>query len=396
MLFWYRRLIYFVCFFKNKTDRNLVLFQSFAGRNYSDNPKALYLEMLNDEKYSRYKLVWSFIHPEKYDYLKNNSNTDVVKFNSKEYKRYISKAAYWITNSRLPDYLIKKRSQTLIQCWHGTPFKRLGHDVELKGENAIHSVRDINKKYDDEAKRCNVLLSPSPFCTEKFTSAFRLKKHKKEHIILEEGYPRNDFLFKFTENDVKRVKNQFNIPSSKKVILYAPTWRDNQHQSGLGYTYKLGLNFDLLQEQVKDEYVILCRTHYFISNSFDFGKYKDFVYDVSKYDDISELYAISDMLITDYSSVFFDYANLRRPMLFYMYDLDEYKNKLRDFYFDLNLLPGPIVQEEEKLINEIKTIDTYWDNYSLKYNEFRKIFNPLDGKECSKRILEKTIDTSKG
>lgn len=108
------------------------------------------------------------------------------------------------------------------------------------------------------------------------------------------------------------------------MILYAPTFRDNQHTSGIGYTYNLGINFDELAV-LADNYIILFRTHYFITNLFDFNKYKGFVYDVSNYDDINELYLISDILITDYSSVFFDFANLKKPIIFYMYDLDEYK-----------------------------------------------------------------------
>jgi CDP-glycerol glycerophosphotransferase len=87
--------------------------------------------------------------------------------------------------------------------------------------------------------------------------------------------------------------------------------------------------------------------------------------------------------------VFFDYANLKRPIVFYMYDFEKYKSRLRDFYFDLELLPGPRVQHEKDLIEEIQNLDTYWDRYQLKYNEFRKMFNPFDSKECSKRIVEK-------
>ncbi len=389
LLLWRDLFPYLFFFFKEKVDNNMVIFKSFMGRNYSDSPKALYLEMLNNSKFSHYKFIWCFEVPEKYVYLKQNQNTYVVKFNSLEYKKYSAKAAYWVTNSILPEYLLKKKKQKYIQCWHGTPLKKLRYDIEVKSGNVLNSLRDIRKRNDRDVKRYDIILSPSPFCTEKFTSAFNLKKHKKEHIIIEEGYPRNDFLFQFTEKDVEKIKNRLHCKDNRKVILYAPTFRDNQHESGLGYTYKLGLNFDTLQTQLQDEYVILFRTHYFISNSFDFGKYTDFIYDVSKYDDITELYTISDMLITDYSSVFFDYANLNRPIYFYMYDFEEYKNNLRDFYFDLELLPGPIMQKEHELLDEIKSLHTYWDRYASKYEAFRKMFNPLDDKNCSKRVVEK-------
>mgnify|MGYP000910123033 CR=1 FL=1 len=106
----------------------------------------------------------------------------------------------------------------------------------------------------------------------------------------------------------------------KKVILYAPTWRENQHLPGEGYQFQLPVDFKRWREVLGDEYVILFRAHYFISNSFDFVAFSGFVYDVSQMDDINPLYLAADVLITDYSSVFFDYANLRRPILFFMYD----------------------------------------------------------------------------
>ena len=93
-------------------------------------------------------------------------------------------------------------------------------------------------------------------------------------------------------------------------------------QAGIGYTYKTEVDFDKLKANLGDEYIILFRAHYLVANSFDFDKYKGFVYDVSKVNDINHLYVISDLLVTDYSSVFFDYANLKRPEIFYMYDLE--------------------------------------------------------------------------
>ena len=147
-----------------------------------------------------------------------------------------------------------------------------------------------------------------------------------------------------------------------------------------------------MQKELSKEYVILFRTHYFVSNSFDFSKYENFIYDVSRYDDINELYIISDLLITDYSSVFFDFANLRRPMLFYMYDLDDYKNNLRDFYFDLNILPGPIVKQEDDLIKEIKNVYRYGKIYDKKYKKFNEKFNYLDDGKSSKRVVEVIFD----
>ena len=382
-------LIYNIIF---KTDAKLIIFESFMGRSYADSPKAIYENMVNDKKYGNYKFVWAFKKPNEKEKYFNNKNTILIKYKSKEYYKYYSKAKYWISNSRIPEYIKKRKDQVYIQTWHGTPLKRLGFDIKIEGGNALNSVKEIQNKYLTDAKRYNFMISPSKFCTKKFISAFNLKSLKKEDIVIEEGYPRNDFLFKYTKKDVIKIKKELNIPLNKKVILYAPTWRDNQHTSGVGYTYRLGIDFDKLKAKLSKDYIILFRTHYFISNSFDFDKYKDFIYDVSDYDDINHLYVISDLLITDYSSVFFDYANLKRPMIFYMYDLDIYKNKLRDFYIDLPELPGPIVKKEKDLIKEINNIDNYFNKYKTKYMEFNNRYNYLDDDKASKRVIERVIE----
>ena len=211
-------------------------------------------------------------------------------------------------------------------------------------------------------------------------------------LVNEEGYPRNDFLYNYTNKDIKNIKEKLGIDTTnKKIILYAPTWRDNQHKSGIGYTYKTEIDFDLLQKELGQDFIILFRAHYFVSNSFDFEKYKGFVYNVSDIDDINELYAISDILITDYSSVFFDYANLKRPIIFYMYDLDEYKENIHDFYIDLKELPGNIIKTEEKLINEIKNICSSF-KYDENYKKFNDKYTYLDDGQSSKRVVERLIN----
>jgi CDP-glycerol glycerophosphotransferase len=147
-----------------------------------------------------------------------------------------------------------------------------------------------------------------------------------------------------------------------------------------------------MKQEFGDEYIILFRAHYFISNSIDLTPYKGFVYDVSHYDDINELYVISDILITDYSSVFFDYANLKRPIFFYMYDFEEYKNNMRDFYIDLKELPGPICKTEDELITALKDLNHYENNYRSIYNDFNSKFTYLDDGNASARLIDVCFD----
>ena len=139
---------------------------------------------------------------------------------------------------------------------------------------------------------------------------------------------------------------------------------------------------------LQDEYIILFRAHYLVANKFDFAKYAGFIYDVSHIDDINDLYIISDLLITDYSSVFFDYANLKRPMIFYMYDLDLYQEILRGFYLDLEELPGPIVRSENELIAAIKNSTNVDEEVITRFN---KKFNYLEDGQAAKRVVEEVF-----
>lgn len=386
-----RKLYYKIFFqYRYKVNENIVLFETFMGQQFSCSPKALYQEMINDETYAAYTKVWVFKDPEKYAYLLKNSNTVLVEYRSREYYKYCAMAKYWINNFRVPEEVWPKSNQVYVQCWHGTPLKKIGFDVE-NYNMANNSTQSQRKTYLQDAKKFTYALSPSDFYREKFTSAFHLKELGKEDIFIQKGYPRNDFLFTINDEIIKELKEKLAIPMNKKVILYAPTWRDNQHVAGVGYTYDLGINFDSLYEALSEEYVILFRAHYLVRNGFDFEKYNGFVIDVCDYDDINHLYAVSDLLITDYSSVFFDYANLKRPILFYMYDLEEYANEIRGFYIDLDELPGAIIRKEELLIDEIKTCFSQKSFCSQKYKYFNQKYNSFQI-PCSSEVLKTVFD----
>ena len=376
IMYSYRRCIYLSRGIGKTVNDNLIVFESFSGKSYSDTPKAVYEYMISSDEYQGYEFVWIFKEPDKYNFLKSLKNTKLVKYRSSECEKALNRAKYWIFNYRALDHWIPKKNQIYVQCWHGTPLKRLGYDIE-KSDNAMNSLEEIRDKYRRDAIRFKYLLSPCSFASEVFTSAWNLKALGKESAILEIGYPRNDFLVNHTVDDVRRIKKRLGFENcSKKIILYAPTWRDNQHKASVGYTYETKIDFEKLRSALGEEYVILFRAHYLVANTFDFEKYGGFVFDVSDIDDINELYVISDMLITDYSSVFFDYAILERPIIFYMYDLDEYRDDIRGFYLSLDELPGEVVTTEPALIKAVEN-----DMFSIHkgvYKEFNKKFNYLN------------------
>lgn len=368
-----------------KTDAKTILFESFQGRSVTCSPKAMYLAALNDKSYGDYSFVWAVRDLSAYKDLEQNRNTRLVKYGSRAYLKACAKAKFWVTNSTMPAFVTPKKEQSFIQTWHGTPLKRLGCDIKSE-QGKAQKLSSIHKQYISQGKKITCFVSPSEFYTDKISSAFDQSKSK----FIECGYPRNDFLFSFSDEDVKRVKQSLNIPEDKKVLLYAPTFRDDNFERGKGFHYDIGIDFDLLKKELSKEYAILFRAHYFVVDNFDLSRYKGFVYDVSRYQDINELYIISDMLLTDYSSVFFDYANLKRPIMFFMYDYELYKNKMRDFYLDITELPGKIAFKNDELVSLIKNTEQKFV-YDDKYKQFNEKFNSRNDANSSKRALKKCI-----
>jgi CDP-glycerol glycerophosphotransferase len=177
------------------------------------------------------------------------------------------------------------------------------------------------------------------------------------------------------------------LPLDKKVLLYAPTWRDNEYYEKGAYKFTQALDFDLFQEKLGDEYVCIVKYHYLVKENRDWSAYKDFIYKYDMCEDIAQLYLVADMMITDYSSVMFDYSLLRRPMLFFAYDLEDYKDNLRGFYFDfLEEAPGPIARTTKELTDSILYYKQ--EDYKAKYEAFHNKYNHADDGNASRKVVE--------
>lgn len=379
------------CVREMKVNDKQIIFSSFQGRLYSCSPKAIYEYMISNPQFDDYKFIWAFNKPEQKQSLFTDGRTVLVKYNSKDFFKYLASSKYWIFNFKTPEYFIKKENQIFLQCWHGTPLKRIGMDIEVDG-NAATDKKKIHESYLNDAKKYDYFISPSRYATERFVSSFGLKLLDKENIIIEQGYPRNDKLKNFDADDIMEIKRKLNISSDKKVILYCPTFRDDQYKPGVGHTYQLGINLLRLKEKLGDGYFLLLRLHYLVSNKIDISQFKGFALDVSSYDDINDLYLISDVLVTDYSSVFFDFANLNRPMIFYMYDRELYQGTLRDFYLDLKDIPGPIIEDECKLIEALRNIDEIACKYQEKIKQFSSVYNYLDDGHATERTIKELMN----
>lgn len=368
------KLAYFHRYLKQPVKENVILFETFMAKNYSDSPKYIYEYIA--QNHPEYECVWAINDGAKIPY-----GAKTVKRFSFQYAYYLAVSKYLVFNVRPPLWYRKREEQVFLETWHGTPLKRLVFDQE--------EVTSASPKYKQQfyrqRKDWDFLVSANPFSTKTFRSCFLY-----EGEMLEYGYPRNDILYWPNKDDIaQQLKEKLGIPKDKKTILYAPTWRDDQHYGSGQYKFELALDLKLMKERLQDDYVVLLRTHHYISDHIDVSGLGDFVINLSSYDDISEIYLISDICITDYSSVFFDYANLKRPILFYTYDFDKYKNQLRGFYIDMNTeVPGPLLYTSEQVVQAIEDIDEITEEYKERYDQFYDRFCCYDDGHASEHVAE--------
>ena len=368
-------------FNKMKLKEDWIVFESFMGRNCSGQPKYIY-KYLQENYGNKYKYIW--IVDRKGVKIPGKGYKKCKRFGLRYYY-YMNRSKYWVNNMRQPLSVPRRKETIMLATWHGTPLKRLVFDMD--------DVHSANPRYKDtvykQTREWDYLLSDNPFSTEKFQSCFLFEKEK----ILEYGYPANDPMYApDREAHASRIKERLGIPADKKVILYAPTWRDDNFYEQGQYGFDLDLDVNRLQKEFGDEYVLLLRLHYFIVDKLDLSKYGEFTVDGSSYDDITDLYLISDLLITDYSSVFFDYANLKRPVLYFTYDLEKYRDVLRGFYLDMEKdLPGPLLLTNDEVVDAIKNIDKIQETYKERYEEFYNRFCCVDDGHAAQRVVEKVF-----
>lgn len=360
-------------------DKSLVFFESNVGRNYTGNPRAIYEEMVRQGLDKTYCCCYSFEHPA----VSLPGRVRKIKRLSILYFYILARAGFWVSDSRLPAYVIKRKDTVYIQTWHGTPLKKLALDMEkvfMSGESDIEAYK---QGFYENALTWDYLISQNAFSTRIFRRAFGFQKK-----MLEIGYPRNDVLFqKNNKADQEKIRSELGIPKGKKVILYAPTWRDNEYDPKGNYKFNPVMDFKKMQKELSDQYVMLVKYHYLVEDMVDWEPYRGFIYEFDKRFDISMLYLAADCLITDYSSVMFDFSILGRPMFFFVYDLENYKDNLRGFYFDLSKeSPGPLSTTTEELISQIKNYRQ--EAYAGAYKAFREKYNHADDGRASQTIVD--------
>lgn len=348
-------------------DKKLVVFSAHS-RKYNDSPRALYEYMINHLDYQGYRFVWGLEDPE---HVELPGPAIKVKADTPEYFKYCLKARYWITCVNIERSLhFKKKGCRYLNTWHGTPFKHVGNDA------------GVRKDYDFRA--VDLFCYASDYEKEIYKRAFNVR----EEALIPTGLPRNDELYKVGDEKILSIKERLGLPQDKKIILYAPTWRDST-DNGATYAIKPPIDTKKWEKELGDEYIVLFRTHGYTNKLLGI-EFNDTIRDYSAYPVINDLFAVSDILISDYSASMADYSILERPILCFAYDYEQYRDE-RGLYLDYEKeMPSGILRTEEDVLRYIKTMD--YEEECKKSKEMIKDRITYYGGHATETCLERLFE----
>lgn len=323
-----------------KTDPNLILFISYGGQKYDDSPRVVYEYLLKHPVSSKHNNVWAFIEPDKFPQVEQKVKVDTLSY-------YITamRAGYWITNSSASRGLNFRKKQTKNFCFtHGlTGIKKIGIDVEQFDKAfRIGFQEQFDGIFVEGTKEIPILAHAWQMDSSVFYAT---------------GLPRNDDLATVTEDEIRLVKARLGIPQSKRVILYAPTFREFSRAEDGRNALGIPIDFSKWEAALGQEYVLLVTAHYEVAKLLDELPKNDFVINAFQYPVLNDLIKVSDILISDYSSIVFDYSILERPIFCYGYDYDSYSRE-RGLYADLDqLFSHGVLRTEDAVLKAILEMD---------------------------------------
>jgi CDP-glycerol glycerophosphotransferase (TagB/SpsB family) len=360
-------------------------FSSWYGRQVSDSPLAIFRELSARGIGEPY--TWEVADPS----VAIPEGAVAAVVGSRQWWRASTTARHVVTNVWQRSDFLKRDGQVVVQTWHGTPYKLLGLDRPTKAGRP-GSIRKIQR----DTRQWDVLISQNPHSSEVFRRAYLW-----DRPILETGYPRNDALAHADPIERSVVRQRLGLREDQIAVLYAPTWREND-RSMVGV-----LNLPRIAAALGPDYRILMRGHSITVRAAP-PVHTDTVLDVTTYPDPTELMLAADVLVTDYSSIMFDFSVTGRPMLFYVPDLDEYAGTarprwragkdgpgttgFRGVYFDLaSMAPGPLLTKERSLIAELLGLRQGHRTHDAAYRAWQATFNPHDDGAASTRVVDQVF-----
>jgi len=353
-----------------KIDKDLLIFGGNLGKAFLGNTKYLFLYF---NKYSNYKCLWISRSKEIVKHLQEQGFNSLYAFSLKAFFKLRSARCIFITHGEGDILPIKySPNTTIILAWHGSPIKKIAFDAPKFIGNRYNF--EILKKLTEDF---TYILSLSDEDKKKIQSAFKISPKK----IAITGYPQNDFLFNKSAEEIRKIKNKFGISKKNKIILYAPTFRENFIDKIPFTKNELG---ELKQFLKKSNSILIYKSHMFIKSIEEENIKKFLIPD--KFSDPQELLLISDILISDYSSIMFDFLLLDRPIIVFTYDLERYQQYRKIYYTNFEqIAPGPIAKNGQEVINLLKNISEWFPKFREKRKELNDLINKYkDGKSCER------------
>jgi CDP-glycerol glycerophosphotransferase len=348
--------------------KEAVLFEAFEGKIIGDNSLDIFLELRKRRPELEY--FWTVKKG-----VQAPAGTTGVVYGTSEWFRAMATCRYLVNNSNFPWYFRKVTGQVYLQTWHGTPLKRLGRDV---------AVSQMSQAYlqtmDREAAAWDYLVTPNEFCKTVFPSALGYRGN----MILT-GYPRNDRLSTTTGAMRQAIRERIGVADpSVKLVLYAPTWREFKRTATGNWDT---INFIAPDARLPEGFRLLFRGHH-NTHAAHSQKVAGNAIDVTKYEDVTDLYLAADVLVTDYSSVMFDFTVTGKPIMFLAPDLERYRAE-RGFYLDFeNEVPGPIFDSSQDLVAALTKLDQISTHYEHKYRAWQQKFNHLEDGRAAARVVD--------
>lgn len=348
-------------------DPGTVVFEAFGGARVADSPLALHDELR--ERHPGWELCWSVAElttpvPAGAVPLLRGSRTWVEK---------VRRAGHLVNNANFPHSFRKHPGQRYLQTWHGTPLKKIGRDMPL-----THLSLSYRALMQREALAWDALLAQSPWAGEVLAGALGF-----DGRVLDQGYPRNDALVD-GELRRKQVRHELGLDEHRRVVLYAPTWRDDARTAAGGYALVTHLDLARASRELEDV-TFLLRGH---SNTTTTDRDDD-VLDVTAYPDVNGLMLAADGLVTDYSSMMFDFCVTGKPLYFLVPDLDHYGSATRGFYFDLaEAAPGPVCRTEDELLEALAAGAEGAREWAERYAAFVDRFARYDDGRATARVVD--------
>ncbi|GEP85218.1 putative glycosyltransferase [Staphylococcus piscifermentans] len=328
--------------YKNEEiESKTILYETFHGKSLTDNPYAIFKKLIHDEKFRDYQHIWVINNSEPYKDYQKIKNVKFVSVNSDGYLYYLATAKYLINNTSFPPYFLKRKEQIYLNTWHGTPLKTLGKD--MKGP--LNQLKNLQRNF----IQADYILSPNAFTTEKLAASHNLIGIY-EGEFLETGYPRIDLITETKEKDIiKKLKKYIKVNPKKKLVLYAPTWRGNVGEEK-DIKKEIKDIIKNMQNNLGDGYQLLLKVHPLLFKFFKNDKELGAIF-IPDFIDMCEILSVIDVLITDYSSVFFDFYVRNKPIILYTYDKEEYL-KERGTYLKFEDL-GCYIANSQKELNQL-------------------------------------------